>query len=117
MGIITVGAVASGHAVFDRVFFSGTLPAMIEETGVQPGAYVLTLFLSDGQTVNVCAIEALHDTYMAIRVFRPDEEVCDTTLSLIPYGLIYRVDLAPKRADQDERVGFHWAAKKKRSSK
>ena len=52
-------------------------------------------------------IEQLSDAYLSARAYQGEGESCELSLQLIPYGLIYRIEIAPKNEGSD-RVGFHW---------
>ena len=101
---------------FSRVFFNVTLGELLERNGADP--HKLMLYLTDGSTLEVCQIEQMADDYLAVRAYHPDLSACETTLSLIPYSLIYRIEISPKDTS-NARMGFHWerpARKPKRKS-
>lgn len=91
---------------FSRAFFNVTLGDILESNGREQ--HKLTLFLTDGTTLEVCQIEALEDDYIAVRAYQRDMSACDTALNLIPYSLIYRIEIAPRDAAA-ARMGFNWA--------
>ena len=99
------------NAPFDRTFFNVTLGDILQqdEKGKRHG---LTLYLADGTTLDVCQIEGLSDQYLTVRAYQPGEEACDTRLNLIPYGLIYRIELAPRGDSDNHRMGFRWTPAK-----
>jgi len=106
----------SGHeASFNRTFFNVTLGDLIE-TGRKEGEKKLTLFLADGTTFDVCNIEALADTYLIVQTYRRNDDACDLSVNLIPYGLIYRIEIAPRDEQDGTRVGFHWKPQPKSRS-
>jgi hypothetical protein len=98
--------IGGGDTPFGRTFFNVSLGEMIERAGKEKD-HKLTLFLGDGSQLEVCQIDELSDNYLVIRAYRGDQEACDLTLNLIPYGLIYRIEIAP-RQESNARVGFHW---------
>jgi hypothetical protein len=95
-----------GSVPFDRVFFSAVIGELVEKAG-KDRPHRLTLFLSDGVTMDVCKIEEIEDQYLVLRCSRTGVETCDLGLEVVPYGLIYRISLAPQE-NTDERVGFRW---------
>lgn len=97
---------APGGPPFNRAFFNAGLGDLLERAG-KPESYRLTLFLSDGTTLEVCKLEELHEAFMVVRGYRGEDEACDLTLQAIPYGLIYRLEIAPK-GTREKRLGFTW---------
>src|SRR6185436_9153242 len=95
-----------GDAPFNRTFFNVTLGAMVEQNG-KDKPVKLTLFLSDGTTLDVCVIDELTANYLVVRAYQGDSEACEVGIQLIPYGLIYRIEISPKN-EQSSRVGFEW---------
>ncbi|MBI2900552.1 MAG: hypothetical protein HYY17_10220 [Planctomycetes bacterium] len=93
-------------APFNRTFFNAVIGDVVEHAG-KDQAHRMTLYLSDGATLDVCRIEELAEEYMVLRTFHEGDETCDVGLEIVPYGLIYRIRLTPKEAD-DERLGFAW---------
>ena len=91
---------------FSRTFFNVTLGDLLARAG---GAATprLSLFLTDGLRLEVCRIEELEEAYMVVRGYSDDPEKCDPMVHVIPYGLIYRLEIAPKDTE-DARVGFTW---------
>jgi hypothetical protein len=96
----------SGGVPFNRSFFNATLGELLEQAG-PAGSQTLSLYLVDGTTLEVCKIERLDDGYMTLRAKRAGEEDCELSIQGIPYSIIYRLEIAPKQAD-DKRVGFSW---------
>jgi hypothetical protein len=78
-------------------------------------AVKLTLYLSDGTTLDVCSIDELTDGYVAARAYQKGNDTCDVSVQLIPYGLIYRIEISPK-VDNTDRVGFHFKTVSRRSA-
>lgn len=107
MAIHLIGQRPGQGPTFDRSFFRSTFDTLVERLG-KDQATRLTLFLLDGSTLQVCQIDELADEFMVVRGYTGDEERCEVAVNLIPYGLIYRIELAPKEG-QDGRVGFRWA--------
>ncbi len=105
MPIFLLGESAGGPP-FNRAFFNAGLVDLLERAG-KPESYRLTLFLSDGTSLEVCKLEELHESYMVVRGYRGEEDSCDLTLQAITYGLIYRLEIAPKGA-REKRLGFTW---------
>jgi hypothetical protein len=92
---------------FGRTFFNVYLGEMLDRAGKDKD-HKLTLFLGDGSQLDVCSIDELSDGYLILRAYRGGEgDACDLSLNLIPYGLIYRIEIAPKQ-DAGQRLGFHW---------
>ncbi len=103
-------------APFNRTFFNVTLGDLVEPTKEQ--AHKLTLYLVDGTTLDVCRIEEMSDTYLALRAYQGSTASCETSLHLIPYGTIYRLEIAQHATDPDNtRVGFSWAGSKRLRAK
>src|SRR5258707_15366655 len=88
----------SGDIPFNRTFFNVTLGEMIDQTGKEKPVK-LTLFLSDGSTLDVCMIDELSELYLAVRAYQGQSDACELSVQLIPYGLIYRIEIAPKSED------------------
>ena len=109
MAVQLIGG-SGGDIPFNRTFFNVTLADLIEPTKDQ--AHRLTLYLVDGTTVDVCRIEEMADSYLALRAYRTGSDTCDTTLHLIPYGTIYRLEIAQHVSDAD-RMGFSWTDRRK----
>ncbi len=91
---------------FSRTFFNVTLGDLLKRSG---GAETvrLGLYLTDGLRLEVCQIDSLEEQYMVVRGTAKDEEGCDLTVHVIPYGLIYRLEIVPKNVG-DTHVGFTW---------
>lgn len=89
---------------FDRSFFNTALEGLLGDSALD-GNRKLSLFLTDGATLDLCSIDQLAPQYMIVRGYRTDEDACDANVHLIPYGLIYRIEVAPKERG-DTRVGF-----------
>ncbi|HVR84778.1 MAG TPA: hypothetical protein VMU54_10740 [Planctomycetota bacterium] len=103
---------SAGDAPFNRTFFNVALADLVEPTKDQ--AQKLTLYLVDGSTMDVCRIEEMADAYLALRAYRSGTEACDTTLHLIPYGTIYRIEISRHGTDDDaSRLGFSWTDRRK----
>lgn len=105
MAVQLIGEVP-GDAPFNRTFFNVTLGEMVEQNGKEKPVK-LTLFLSDGTTLDVCVIDELTANYLVVRAYQGDSEACEVGIQLIPYGLIYRIEISPKN-EQSARVGFEW---------
>lgn len=103
-----------GEAPFNRTFFNVTLGDILSHNGKEK-EHRLTLYLTDGVTLDVCSIQDLADAHVSLKAFRAGEESCETTTHLIPYPLIYRIEIAPK-TEKNDRVGFHWAPTRKIST-
>jgi hypothetical protein len=113
MAIYTLGGTGS-DAPFNRTFFNVTLGDVLDRIG-KTHEQKLTLFLTDGTTIDVCKIDELTDAYVALRGYARDGEGCEVSVQLIPYVLIYRLELTP-RAGENNRVGFHWAPPAKKGA-
>ena len=111
MAVQLIGG-SAGDVPFNRTFFNVALADLVEPTKGQ--AQKLTLYLVDGTTMDVCRIEEMADHYLALRAYRAGTDACDTTLHLIPYGTIYRIEIAQHGADDDaSRLGFSWTDRRK----
>ena len=91
---------------FGRTFFNVSLGEMLEVAGKEKD-HRLTLFLGDGTQLEVCSIDELADHYLVVRAYRGEPDACSLAVELIPYGLIYWIEISPKQ-DDSQRVGFHW---------
>ena len=105
MAIQLIGG-SAGDIPFNRTFFNVTLGEMIGQSN-KDKKIRLSLFLSDGTTLDVSAIDELSDSYLALRAYQGETEHLDPSVHLIPYGLIYRIEVSPKE-EQNSRVGFQW---------
>jgi hypothetical protein len=105
MSIQLIGG-SAGDVPFNRTFFNVTLGDMVSQNGKEK-AVKLTLYLSDGATLDVCSIDELTDSYVAARAYQANNDSCELTVQLIPYGLIYRIEISPK-VENNDRVGFHF---------
>jgi hypothetical protein len=116
MAVQLIGGGGSDAPV-NRTFFNVTLGDLLEPT--KDRAQKLTLYLVDGTTLDVCRIEELTDAYLILRAYQGSSESCETSVHLIPYGTIYRLEIAQHAADDDtSRVGFSWSSTKRpRSTK
>ena len=105
MSIHFIGESAASAPPFDSLFFKSSFDPIVERAG--KGATKLTLYLSDGTTFDVCELVDLADAYMVVRGYHGDSDACDLAITVLPYGLIYRLELGPK-ASNSTRVGFRW---------
>jgi len=105
MAIQLIGG-SAGDVPFNRTFFNVTLGEMVEQSG-KDKAVRLTLFLSDGTQLDVSVIDELSDSYLSLRAYQGDSDQIDPSVHLVPYGLIYRIEVSPKE-EQNSRVGFQW---------
>jgi hypothetical protein len=97
---------------FNRTFFNVTLADLVEPG--KDGAQKLTLYLVDGTTLDVCRIEEMADNYLGLRAYKAGSDACDTTLHLIPYGTIYRLEIAADAGENDGgRLGFSWSERRR----
>ena len=106
MSIHFIGESSSAAPPFDSLFFKSAFDQVVERAG--KGAQKLTLFLSDGSQFDVCEIVDLADAYMVLRGYAESGDACELALTVLPYGLIYRLELGPK-SNNSTRVGFSWA--------
>jgi hypothetical protein len=113
MAIQLIGG-SAGDVPFNRTFFNVTLGEMVEQNGKEK-AVRLTLFLSDGTQLDVSVIDELSDSYLALRAYQGETDQIDPSVHLIPYGLIYRIEVSPKD-EQNSRVGFHWKQTAKKAA-
>lgn len=116
MAVQLIGG-GGGDAPFNRTFFNVTLGDLVQPT--KDRAQKLTLYLVDGATLDVCRIEELTDAYLVLRAYQGSAEICETSVHLIPYGSIYRLEISQHAGDDDaDRVGFSWSSPKRpRTSK
>ena len=105
MAIQLIGG-SNGDVPFNRTFFNVTLGERIGQNGKEKPVK-LTLFLSDGTTLDVCLIDELSEDYLAVRAYQGQSDSCEVTVQLIPYGLIYRIEISPK-SQESSRVGFQF---------
>ena len=101
---------------FNRTFFNVTLGDVLERSSNEKGGTKLLLYLGDGITLDVCAIDEITDDYLVVRSYREEGDTCDLSVNLIPYTLIYRIELTPKDADNSARLGFRWAPPSRRGT-
>jgi len=106
MSIHFIGESSTAAPPFDSLFFKSAFDAIVERAG--KGADKLTLYLSDGTTFDVCDLVELADAYMVVRGYRESTDTCDLAMTILPYGLIYRLELGAKETSST-RVGFKWA--------
>ncbi|HLG42971.1 MAG TPA: hypothetical protein VI643_06365 [Planctomycetota bacterium] len=124
MPIILPGGPSVAHGPFDRSFFQAALNEHIQAAKLgAPGR--LFLFLTDGTTLDVCHLIDTADDYLVAACHRAEgvlasscrehgasadnahcceSKGCEMTAELIPYGLIYRVQIS---ALGDPAIGFH----------
>lgn len=105
MVIHFIGESSAAAPPFDALFFKSAFDQILDRAG--KGAHKLTMYLSDGSTFDVCDVVELSDTYIVVRGYHDTTDACDLSLTILPYGLIYRLDLGPK-GDNSTRVGFRW---------
>jgi hypothetical protein len=105
MSIHFIGESSATAPPFDSLFFKSSFDQIVERAG--KGPQKLTLFLSDGSTFDVCDIVELSDSYMVLRGYAEEGDACEMALTVLPYGLIYRLELGPKE-NSGTRVGFKW---------
>lgn len=101
MAIPLFGQTSGGP--FNRTYFNVRLPELVRESGA-PDTAKVTLYLSDGLRLGLCHIEELSDDYLVVRGYR-DEPGCDLSVHVIPYGLIYRMEIDPT-GGSEPRMGF-----------
>ena len=99
-------------APFNRTFFNITLGELLDQEG-KDKSQRLTLFLSDATQFEVCSIDKLSDEYLSLRAYQGAEDSCELAVHLIPYVLIYRIEISPKIRDSSGRVGFHRGSTRK----
>lgn len=93
-----------GRSTFNRSFFNIRLDQLIKTAGGTEETIRITMFLSDGLRLGLCHIEELSDDYMVVRGHQ-DEPGCDLSLHVIPYGLIYRLEIDPA-GSHEPKMGF-----------
>ena len=114
MPVYMVGS-GGGQSPFSRTFFNDTLGDVFQRAGRDKN-HKLLLYLADGTTLDVCAIDDLADDFIAVRAYHAEDQACDLSVNLIPYSLIYRIELVPKESDSSTRLGFHWTPPVKRGT-
>lgn len=107
MPVYLLGEGSAAAAPFSRTFFNVTLGDLLKRAGGSSSVR-FTLYLTDGMRLAVCKIEQLTDPYMIVRGYAGEEDVCDTSLHVIPYGLIYRMEIDPKGVEESGKLGFSW---------
>ncbi len=105
MPIVLLGETGGG-VPFGRTFFNSSFDPLVHKMG-KDSARRLVLYLSDGTTFEVAHIDELAEHYMVVRGYKGDVETNEQSVSLLPYGLIYRIELGTK-AESATRVGFKW---------
>ena len=113
MPIHLLGQGGSGSVPFNRTFFNVTLGDLLSKVGPE-GTKRLKIYLTDGLVMDVCKIDEMKDPYMTVHGFRSDDESCEITTHVIPYGLIYRLEIGPE-SDEEDRMGFHWSPSEEES--
>ncbi len=103
MSLYLIGG-QGGEAPFGRAFFNTTLGDLVN--GDAKEGHKVTLYLVDGGSLDVCSIEQLSDAYVALRSYTRGADACETTMQLIPYGAIYRIEIGPVTGGEEGRVGF-----------
>ena len=93
----------SGNTIFGRTFFNVRLRELIEKAG-NPENTRVEILLTDGARLGLCHIEELGSEYMTVRCYG-EVEGCDLSLHLIPYHLIYRMEIDPT-GGAEPRMGF-----------
>ena len=111
MSIQLIGG--EGVTPFDRTFFNTKLGDYLEQ-GRGP-AHKVTLHLQDGTTLDLCKLDELTEGYLAVRAYQGHADSCDLSVHLIPYGLIYKIEIAPKAESHSGQVGFAWAPPARKS--
>ncbi len=97
---------SSGGIPFPRAFFNTTFDVIVQKAG-KGHTDRLLFYLSDGTTLDVCQIDELAEAFMVVRGYKGEGDSQDPNVNVIPYGLIYRIELGAKR-DDETRVGFKW---------
>lgn len=103
MPVYLIGEGAGG-VPFNRVFFNATLGSILERIG-KSQSVKLTLYFVDGTTLEATEFQELADSFMVVKGFAGGGEE-NQTVNVVPYGLIYRIQLAPR--ESHDRIGFHW---------
>ncbi len=106
MAIHLIGEKPGQGPTFDRSFFRAKFDGIVERLGKELASR-LTLFLLDGSSIQVSQIDELADDFMAVRGRTGDDEHGEMAVNLIPYGLIYRIELGSKQGTEGH-VGFRW---------
>ena len=92
---------------FNRTFFNITLGDILGEDSEKQDRK-LTLFLADGTTLQIHSIDDLEEQYLTVKAYRGQDSDSEPGVHLIPYVIIYRIELEPKEADGSRRLGFNW---------
>jgi hypothetical protein len=113
MPIYMIGGGGGGEPPFNRAFFTSRLGDILDRDAKER-AVRLILYLVDGSALEVCNIDELSEQYMSVRAFNKDDQTCTMSVSVIPYGTIYRLEISPKGEDDSDRVGFRWTPETQR---
>jgi hypothetical protein len=95
------------QAPFSRTFFNVALGEILERAGKEKGSR-LTLYLVDGSQLDVRAIEDLSDQFFTVTASLHDDEEAQSSLHVLPYSAIYRIEVARAPDEESRRVGFRW---------
>lgn len=88
---------------FFATVFADRVRAMCE--GDPDRVPVVQLDLADGSTLDLCHIEALSSSWMAVMAYR-DQATCETMdLLFVPYALVLKVRVSAEQT-AERRVGF-----------
>ena len=105
MPIVLLGE-SGGGIPFGRTFFNSSFDPLIHKMG-KDSSRRLVLYLSDGTTFEVAQIDELAENYLVLRGYKGESDTNEQSVSLLPYGLIYRIELGTK-SETTTRVGFKW---------
>lgn len=92
-----------GGTPFDRTFFNVRLEQILARLNSAHAR--VNVYLSDGTTLGLCHIDEMTDEFLTVRAYG-DEPACALAMHLIPYSLIYRMEIDPNPGDEP-RLGFH----------
>jgi hypothetical protein len=106
MPIVLLGE-SGGGTPFGRSFFNSAFEPLVHKLG-KDAAKRLLLYISDGTIFEVAQIEELAENYLVVRGYKGDEDAAEQSIQVLPYGLIYRLELG-SQPESGTRVGFKWA--------
>lgn len=97
----------SGKVPFDARFFSAIFPDRLQAACPREGGEipVVLLDLADGRTLDLCHIDLLGPTWMAVSAFREKDSCDEMDHVFVPYEMIALVTIS-RRDPSQRRVGF-----------
>lgn len=114
MALFMLGG-GGGGPPFNRTFFNVALGDLLGHDGKEREQR-LRLYLVDGTTLDVSDIDQVTDQYLVIRAYLEDSERGEKSLNVIPYGVIYRMEVFSGAGSEGRRLGFHWTGPARRGT-